>query len=76
MKHSKTGYRSAVESSVNVTAVSSLTDLEVFCPACAPINYTVSCSVKFQYGSDVDALVHFDNGKNPVSGSLPGKRWH
>lgn len=74
VKHSKTGYRSTIESSVTVTAVSSLTDIEVFCPFCAPINSTVSCSVKFRYGSEANVLVQFDSGEDPVNGSLPGKR--
>ena len=74
VKHEKTGHRSAVESSTEVTAVSNITELDVFCPSCAPTNSTVSCSVKFRYGSDVEALVQFEDGKVPVNGSLPGKR--
>ncbi|XP_068673513.1 polycystin-1-like [Montipora foliosa] len=71
VKHSKTGHRSEVESYSNVTALSNVTGLEVFCPTCAPINMTVSCSVKFRYGSDVDALVKFENREVPFGGSLP-----
>ena len=73
VKHSKTGHRSEVESYSKVTALSNVTGLEVLCPTCAPINMTVSCSVKFRYGSDVDALVKFENREVPFGGSLPGK---
>ena len=73
VKHDKTGYRSAVESSAMATAVSNLTDPEIFCPSCAPINATIGCSVKFRYGSDVNVSIQFGDGKAPVSSSLPGK---
>ncbi|XP_068691219.1 polycystin-1-like [Montipora foliosa] len=71
VKHSKTGHRSDIESYSEVTALSNVTGLEVFCPTCAPINMTVGCSVKFRYGSDVDALVKFENREVPFGGSLP-----
>lgn len=73
VKNDKTGHRSEIESSVMVTVVSNMTDLEIHCPSCAPTNVTVSCSVAFRYGSDVDAIIQFEDGKVPVSGSLPGK---
>ena len=74
VKHNHTGYRSVVESSAMLTAITNLTDLEIFCPTCAPINVTVNCSMKFRHGSDVKATIQFEDGKDPVSGFLPGKQ--
>ena len=72
VKHSKTGHRSEVESFSKVTVLSNMTGLEVFCPTCAPINFTVSCSVKFRYGSGVDARAKFEDREAPTVGELPG----
>ena len=72
VKHNKTGHTSEIESFSNVTALSNMTELDVFCPSCAPINSSVTCSMKFRYGADVDALVQFDDEGAPVAALLPG----
>ena len=72
VKHNKTGHTSEIESFGNVTAMSNMTELDIFCPFCAPINSSVTCSVKFRYGADVDALVQFDDGEATVPALLPG----
>ena len=74
VKHSKTGYRSTVESLVKTRrVVSELTGLNISCQSCAPVNVSVGCSVMFRYGSNVDYAVQYGDEKGPVNGSLPGK---
>ena len=74
VKHSKTGYRSTVESLVKTRrVVSELTGLNISCQSCAPVNVSAGCSVIFRYGSNVDYAVQFGDEKGQVNGSLPGK---
>ncbi|KAL9957163.1 hypothetical protein ACROYT_G038767 [Oculina patagonica] len=70
VEHSKTGYRSAVESSTTVSAVSNVTDIEFFCPEAASVNLTFSCSLKFSQGANVETTIEFEEGEVRI-GTVP-----
>ena len=72
VKHSKTGHRSVVESSMTALAMSNVTDIEFFCPAMAPVNVTFSCSLKFSRGANVETTIQFEEGED-WNMSVPGK---
>lgn len=74
VQHSKTGHRSAVESSTTVSAVSNVTDIEFFCPAATSVNFTFSCSLKFSQGANVETTIQFEEGEDRI-GTAPGKKY-
>ena len=72
VKHNETGHKSAVESFTTVSAVSNVTDMEFFCPAATPVNFTFSCILTFSQGVNVETTIQFEKGKDRT-GTVPGK---